>query len=472
MVLLDIDDNKATNKVSFISSAIKDAELVVQSLNEDIESIKNLRPNCDKLDYILAAGSGALCGIIDIFLVGKPGETPIGDVTDKWFSERTIDFAKIMGYKPKADSKLENAVTFLENKFKVPYDQTSLGDAAKQVFGLNTNATKHHFESLAHNPSLLGLFFSILDQFRNTSHFIIEGQLICLIEADDKFQLRGTNILSKLFCGIYNWICHLISDVSGSHTSIHKGNRGMGIPSPLWTWANDIFVIRRKLGISETEFDRNLSNFGLEIFNNGFDFRFQTTQAIPVLVNELVVRSIYSIRRIIKYYASTLKEERNYKTMWQECKPFGNSTISRMLTVAHASFCLVDIGDATIRGFATGAGNFNALEFCLRLNVAGIGRFTISLYGEGKREFNYYNSNKHIQSINKNKKILDDYIEGLKEINDIYDDSIYMSFIEDISNHDYISAFNKTTKLATLRGAIPVMNKADIDEYFSTKKQL
>ena len=37
--------------------------------------------------------------------------------------------------------------------------------------------------------------------------------------------------------------------------------------------------------------------------------------------------------------------------------------MKRMLTVAHGTFCLVDIGDATIRGFATGGGYFNTAEF-------------------------------------------------------------------------------------------------------------
>ena len=47
---------------------------------------------------------------------------------------------------------------YLEKKFKVPYDQ-SVGDAASEVFTLTPN--NHHFKSLAHNPSLVGLFFSI-----------------------------------------------------------------------------------------------------------------------------------------------------------------------------------------------------------------------------------------------------------------------------------------------------------------------
>lgn len=54
---------------SSIETALISAETEIQSLKETIMSVESLRPNCDKLDYALAASSGVLCGIIDIFLV-------------------------------------------------------------------------------------------------------------------------------------------------------------------------------------------------------------------------------------------------------------------------------------------------------------------------------------------------------------------------------------------------------------------
>ena len=88
-------------------------------LSETLEAIKVLTPECDKYDYILSASSGALCGLIEIFFVGKPGESPLGDITDKWFADRTIDFAQFCGYEGDSTS-LSAAVKFLEKKFKVP----------------------------------------------------------------------------------------------------------------------------------------------------------------------------------------------------------------------------------------------------------------------------------------------------------------------------------------------------------------
>lgn len=265
-----------------------------EQLNDTLERIKILTPECDKVDYILAASSGALCGIVDTFLVGKPGESPLGDITDKWFVNRTFDFAKICGYKGDEGS-LSSAITYLEKKFKIPYDQSVGGSIFKEL--LELTPSNHHFKSLGHNPTLLGLFFSILNQFDNTSSFVANGELITLNNSDGTFELKGNTPTSKLFCGIANWIGHLISDVSGSHSS--KG-RGMGIPSPIWSWSNDIIAIKRELNIPASEFDKSVNDLALKLFERGYDVRFQTTQFIPVVINEMIVRLFYSIRRLIK----------------------------------------------------------------------------------------------------------------------------------------------------------------------------
>lgn len=450
---------------SSIETAIEHTELELYSLEETINSINELKPACDKLDYVLAASAGAICGVMDIFLVGKPGESPLGDVTDKWFAERTMDFAKLCGWDDKGDKPLSSAIRYLENKFKIPYDQRGVGDAASFVFGLNPS--NHHFKSLAHNPSILGLFFSILDQFTNSSHFISDGELISLVEADDKFELRGNNVPSKLFCAFVNWFGHLISDMSGASGS---KTRGMGIPSPLWTWTNDIIAIKRGLNISSSEFDKAVNELAINLYNQGYDTRFQATQVIPVLINEMLVRLIYAIRRLIKYFSEIEKEERSWKLMWKKCEPFSNPTVKRMLTVAHGTFCLLDVGEATVRGFATGAGAFNSTEFFLRLNIVGVGRFTISLYGEMKRGIHIYEVEQKVFFAEKGKLILENYLEGLRILSDIYDDEELVDFVNDFKKSDlYVEAFEKTVTLAEKRN-VPenkiLRDKAEIDLYF------
>ena len=457
---------------SDIKTAIASAELelsaIASKLNESTSTLKKLTPECDKTDYILAACSGAICGVMDIFLVGKPGESPVGDVTDKWFENRTMDFAKMCGWDDSNNNSLSAAIKHLEKKFKIPYDQRGAGDAASWVFDLSPK--NHHFKSLGHNPTLLGLFFSILDQFTNTSHFVSGGELISLQDADGKFELQGKNVPSKLFCGFINWFGHLVSDTSGSSSS--KG-RGMGIPSPFWSWTNDIIAIKRKLNIPVSEFDKSFTELALEIYKQGYDVRFQAGQAIPVFVNQVLVRSMYSIRRLIRYFTTTEKADRSFSSLWKACEPFSNATVKRMLTIAHGTFCLVDAGDAVARGFMTGGGAFNVAECFLRLNIVGVGRFTISLYGEASRGIKRHSLKDDVVVLRREKIIVDDYVEGLKFLAKVYDDKELLLFTQELKESNmYIKAIEKSTLLAEKRN-VPknqiLRNKADIDSYFKKK---
>lgn len=433
-------------------------------LKETIDTIESLTPDCDKYDYILSASSGALCGIIDVFLVGKPGESPVGEITDKWFVDRTVDFAKFCGYKGDKKST-SSAIRYLEKKFKIPYDQ-SVGGGIFREF-INLTPSNHHFKSLGHTPTLLGLFFSILNQFTNTSEFVSNGELISLNNSDSEFELMGNNVASKLFFGVANWIGHLTSDVSGSSSS--KG-RGMGIPSPIWAWSNDVIAIKRKMNIPVSEFDKEVNELALTLFEKGYDVRFQVAQAIPVFINEMTVRLIYSIRRLMKYYIFVPKENRNFNLLWKSCEPFSNATVKRMLTVAHGTFCMIDVSDAAIRGFTAGGGTFKVVEFFTRLNIVGIGRFTISLYGEVKREIQSNRAKSEALFTNKEKAIVSDYINGLKILSAAYNDEHLLTFVNDFQSSDlYKEGFVKTVQLAELRN-VPenqtLKTKTEIDSFF------
>lgn len=468
-ILLDLsieNDKYIFPKTIFDALVESDSELrnLEEQLVESIDTIKALKPDCNKYDYILAASSGALCGVIDIFLVGKPGESPLGDITDKWFSDRTVDFAKFCGYKGDKNST-SSAIRYLEKKFKIPYDQSVGGGIFREL--INLTPSNHHFKSLGHNPTLLGLFFSILNQFTNTSGFVSNGELISLNNSDGKFELRGNNVVSKLFCGIANWIGHLTSDISGSASS--KG-RGMGIPSPIWAWSNDVIAIKRNLKIPISEFDKSVNELALTLFEKGYDVRFQTTQAIPVFINEMVVRLMYSVRRLIKYYMTIPRAERSFSLLWKSCEPFSNATVKRMLTVAHGTFCLIDVSDATIRGFTTGAGSFNVVEFFMRLNIVGVGRFTISLYGEAKRGIQSSKAKNEVLFIKREKVVVLDYMSGLRVLSAAYNDEQLLNFVNDFQSSGlYKQAFGKSVQLAELRG-VPenqiLKSKSDIDSFF------
>lgn len=145
-----------------------------------------------------------------------------------------------------------------------------------------------------------------------------------------------------------------------------------------------------------------------------------------------------------------------------------------MLTVAHGTFCLIDVGDAVIRGFITGGGYFNVVEFVLRLNIVGIGRLSISLFGEMTRTIRKSDLTNEVYLLDRKTDIINYYIDGLKLLSNIYDDRSLINFIDDFEHSDfYLQAFAKSVELAEKRN-VPedkiLRTKEDIDEYFVVKK--
>ena len=82
-------------------------------------------------------------------------------------------------------------------------------------------------KSLGHSPDIIGLFFSILNQFTSTSTFLSNGQLITI--ETNTYELQGHNFISKLFCGVTNWFGHIMSDIAGSSGAAGRGS-GVVIP--------------------------------------------------------------------------------------------------------------------------------------------------------------------------------------------------------------------------------------------------
>ena len=74
--------------------------------------------------------------------------------------------------------------------------------------------------------------------------------------------------------------------------------------------------------------------------------------------------------------------------------------------------------------------------------------------------------------LEKEKTILENYIEGLCILQKKYDDKEYLSLIDDLRNNEYIQAFIKSSEIARKRG-VPatkiLITKEDIDGYFQTK---
>lgn len=466
---LSVGDDKFEFATSSVDAAIAQAEAELQQISETEESIRALSPDCDKLDYILAASSGALCGMMDIYKQGTSKNTSVVKIGVSaierviiWFATRTCPDAH--------PDNVKEAILALEDKFLIPNEQILvLSD------NMNPREKIQQLKSFARNPNLLGLFFSVLDQFVDTARLDSDSVLISIPIMPDPDDPKSPSFLGNVYQGFVEWMKYTISCERAYLESIEAETWGLGIPSPLGTWLKDAAkIIKPKLEPKIHEWEEALEKLARKIFEEYLkDYDFQA-QMLQVLLNEMIVRLVYAIRRLIHYLQDTPEEERSFERMWAACEPFSNATVKRMETVAHGTFCLVDTADAAIRASLSsvvgGAPQF-AEEFLLRLNIIGLGRFAVSLFGETKRVYDSFLAMGETEFLERKKTIVEDYLEGLKVLQRRYDDARLLDFIEDFKcSSAYEEAFGKSAQLAKLRD-VPddkiLKNKADIDKYFS-----
>ena len=308
--------------------------------------------NCDKYDYFLAAFCGISAGIIDVLFVNRPGASTLETASNGIMDSAVKSFAKLCGWSPRPgqENSIASAIGFLEKKFPVNYDMTS-ANFMREGFTMGT--VNHHIKSLAHSPDIIGLFFSIVDQFNDTGTFLSDGRLIVL---DTKhMELRGSDFPSKLVAAVCNWFGHVMSDAAGSSGSRGNNGTGSGVPLPFY----EIFL-SCNFGSFQVGKDRqDLAVVMTRVFQEGYDLRFGMATVVPILLNELIIRVVWVLKR--HYY---------HGLTFDKCMPkLSNTSLHKMLLIAYGAFCLVD-------GIAAGMkGGGNAVTFLLHLNLVAWLRF-------------------------------------------------------------------------------------------------
>jgi len=325
------------------------------------DSRKYLFEKCDKYDYFVAIMAGTLAGFVDVVFVGSPkaGESILGkyvdESTDK-FVQRAAQFfwkndKRTSGKRKKMPETLEQCISYLEQAFPVSYDARYAKDLVVDEGALSgMRPLNHHLMSLAHSPDPIGLIFSIIDQFTESASFIDKGKLIRVVSQKTSGAipyLQGSDLPSRLFCGFVNWIGHLLSDISGSSSTRKEGKsgRGAGIPLPFY----ELFLL---CDFKDSD-GKSFANTMISVFEQGYDLRFGATMAIPVIMQDLMIRVIWTIRAKFQK-----------KRPWKDCIPnLRHGDLRVMLIVGDATLCVIDGMDAAIRS----GGVF--VEFVLHLNI-------------------------------------------------------------------------------------------------------
>ncbi|MBR3043437.1 MAG: M48 family metallopeptidase [Oscillospiraceae bacterium] len=398
-------------------------EVLHACVNDELERVnrelKRYTCNADKVDYAIAIGSGILAGAVDSLYVGKIELENGDDIINNF----VVKFANSNGIQT---DNLQTAIKELELKFGVWQDSVYLGENIK-VSNYN-----HHLADLAHHPTPLGLAAAILVKFFQIGIFVNrEGKwhvihdkiyekatakgadltaihfsavlagflnwLVALAEEkcdNSEFEIpkvirnlvhliASYPVLIEVIKCAENWFGHLVSDMAGSNST---AGAGMGIPGIITSLLYEIASLPP------------LNHSGLPAFLNylyeekRIDLRDELPvykalgkQAIPVILNEIIVRCCY----FVKHLADEITVHQGLEGIdWSNVIPFKNRTVDRMLMISSMTLNVADTADAAVRAAIESGGDWVlfAKEFVVRYNYVAAGRAIISIVKEVRNE--------------------------------------------------------------------------------------
>ena len=378
--------------------------LLDKYIHECNEELARLTSHADSTDLLASVCCGVVAGIIDAVFVGKWDFAKAKAISKEEINHSVISFAKknpkykeYLG-KGRDGDRLDTALKFLEREYHLPGD----GAYATQGLNLGIGGKDHRLADFCHHNSVIGLISCILVQFSEKTVFLNPaGDLFRVpIVVNEYGQLIGSDPLSKIFSGVVNWFFtaaktvsnhkgHLMSDkatsqgIPGTFMSILKELSSLPFLKNKEFGANLRKAYASGIGTAKSQLDLGQFNALFSGTSSKFDIRTEMAigqelkrQSIPVLINEMLVRGTYFIRRFI----DEMKEKGDIsKISWQNCIPYNNRTIQRMVTVASGTFLAIDLADALIESAITSKCNqaLFAEGVILRINFVNIGRFAL-----------------------------------------------------------------------------------------------
>ena len=307
-----------------VNARLDEIEGKIADLDVTIDKLTN---HADKLDYSIAIASGLLTGIIDILFVGKWDFASAKAWSNKEVHDQIINFAQQdPEYQAFIDRKrsvneenrLNNAVEFLEKKYKLP------GDHEWNFQGSGITSKSHHLDDLCHHPTIIGLVCCVVVQFSGESIYSDStgNPLNLPVTVNEYGKFVGRNNVEKMFAGIINWFLnvaqtaanrkgHLMSDMAGSYSSTKRKTEGMGLPGGFLSTMKELSALpvfkdsnfatnlskayQHGIGNGKNQIDLGAFNALFEGASSKFDMRTEMAighelkrQALPVVINEIL----------------------------------------------------------------------------------------------------------------------------------------------------------------------------------------
>ncbi len=287
----------------FTEEELKSNEQAIKQLNQEFNQIHRL----DKTDISISAIAGIIGAAVDILMVGIPQKGregleagPLSEFIRKKFDEVF----------PKSEmEKLANSKIS-----KVSYDAQDNRNTTIRVEGLS--AYYHRLLSLGHDP-LLGFVVGVFD--------ILTGRMTTIDKTGKIVSQVMENYAdrkeSDIFAALAKQIIHLKSDITTS----------MGLPAPLM----GVFNLFQFGSIGE--YEQTVAEIVQGMYYEGYDFIHFCSMSIPVMVTEVIVRTLYAIKRIKE--GNTIRDSIPFSL-----KRDKHPKLSTMLFIAHSSATAINAG--------------------------------------------------------------------------------------------------------------------------------
>jgi len=386
-----------------------------EKLNEINTQLEQYTNEAGSTEYAIAVFCGLISGAIDSLIIGESSYVQKNHEVDIAVNKFIQAFANEV--KPGENMRLDKAISLLEKEYPVAQDNIWKGAS------IGVSAKNHHLDDLAHHPTPLGLVAALAAQFLRVGIFIsrdgkwhiqhiktdpaemvgiitpllLSGFLKWLVDiAEDHYEdnagkempkglktlldlVAATPVIKEVIKCTENWVGHLVSDMGGSKNT---AGGGMGIPGVFVSLLHEIS------GLPGFK-DSGLPAFVNDLYvKNKIDLRKEipvykalSRQAIPVLINDVIVRMAFMTKRFCEEYSI----HKDIKTMdWSRILPYNNRTVTRMVTIADMTFSVADTADAAIRAAVESAGNWVIFsgKFVARYNFVGAGKAAFSIVKE------------------------------------------------------------------------------------------
>lgn len=380
------------------------AEIGLDRLNELKKDINRLTCNAELSDYAVSAMCGLLAGRLNS-VINKVSKLGYGNIrpSEEKNENSPYEIADLTAVLIGETSERKNTVHVGALDPSVPmltdgsdetgavFSESLLGDIAKAC----GEELPEKRKKLSHSSNLLGLVLSICEQFSNHPSFKCERDIAhvgAAIEITPEGNFVSIEKNGKIFSGILNWFFNVARDMALDTAPAKSRLRVTGAFSSLLTVIRELSQLPC---VREEKFLKRLydsfSSFisGKEgeklradmniIFVKENEKGLLKKQQSTVMLNELLVRSVFFVRGFIRQ----ISEKHSVSLLnYSELIPSRDRTLNRMLTVSIGVFTAVDITRASVRAVAKG-GAISLPKFLfdtvLKVNIAGIGRFALEL---------------------------------------------------------------------------------------------